>query len=111
MILLASCGGHSPGATAQPRPGGSGAAVAAGSASPAPPDQPAARDCDKLIAHAVELGAAERPNDQKPTADERASMQTQLRTSWEPKCRAMSSKGYDCALAAQTLAALDACGG
>jgi hypothetical protein len=85
--------------------------VAAGSANPARPDQPAPRDCDKLIAHTIDLAAAERPADQKPTADERASMQTQLRTTWEPKCKEMSSTGYDCALAAQTLAALDACGG
>jgi hypothetical protein len=64
-----------------------------------------------LIAHAVDLGAAERPDDQKPNVDERASMQAQLRTSWEPKCQAMSTRAFDCALAARTLADLDRCGG
>jgi len=112
VILLAACGGHTPGAPAQPRPGGSGSAVAAaGSASPARPDQPAPRDCDKLIVHTIDLAVAERPAEQKPTADERASMQSQLRTTWEAKCKDMSTQAYDCALAAQTLAALDACGG
>lgn len=70
-----------------------------------------ARDCDALIAHAVALGVAERPEDQKLTADERASMHAQLRTSFAPKCEQMTSRGYECALAAATLDELGACGG
>jgi hypothetical protein len=76
-----------------------------------PASSPKARDCDALIAHAVALGVAERPDDQKLTADERASMQAQLRTSFAPKCEQMTSRGYECALAAATLAELGACGG
>jgi hypothetical protein len=64
-----------------------------------------------LIAHAVDLGAAERPNDQKPNEQESATMQAQLKTSWTPKCEAMSSRAYECALSARTLAELDRCGG
>ena len=66
--------------------------------------------CTKLIAHAVDLGIAERPADQKPTDDERAAMQSQLRESWSPKCKQLTNHGYECALAAHTLAELDACG-
>lgn len=65
--------------------------------------------CDRLIAHVVALGAAERPADQKPTQDERTAIQAQMRTAWAPTCKQLTSRGYDCALAAHTLAELDAC--
>jgi len=59
----------------------------------------------------VGLAVAERPADQKPTEDERANIVTQLRGSWSPKCKQMTSRGYDCAVAAHTLGELERCGG
>ena len=111
MLLLVACG-PKPGAPAHPvdPQRGSGA----GSSEVAVPTGDASRteaQCDKLIAHAVELGAAERPPEQTPSDAERTAMQTQLRTSWSPKCKPMTSRGYECALAAHTLAELAACGG
>jgi hypothetical protein len=115
VVLVAACGAKPP----RPPASGFGPREGAGpqttdrARTPQAADaatQQAGRDCDKLIAHAVELGAAERPDDQKPNADERASMQAQLKSSWTPKCEAMSSRAYECAVAARTLPALDACG-
>jgi hypothetical protein len=54
---------------------------------------------------------AERPADQKPSDEERANIAKLLHSAWAPKCDAMTSKGYDCAATAQTLAELDRCGG
>jgi hypothetical protein len=67
--------------------------------------------CNKLIDRVVTLAVAERPADQKPTDDERANIVKQLHSAWAPKCEAMTNKGYDCAVKAQTLAELDRCGG
>jgi len=96
-----------PDGTPVPPKTGSGSAVV--ETTPPSPDR-TENQCDKLIAHAVALGAAERPADQKPTDDERTAMQNELRTSWSPKCKQLTSRGYECALAAHTLAELDACG-
>jgi hypothetical protein len=63
-----------------------------------------------LIDHVVTLAVDERPPDQKPTGDERAHLADQLRTSWFAKCGDMTSKGYDCALAARSLGDIDRCG-
>jgi hypothetical protein len=59
----------------------------------------------------VTLAVAERPADQKPTEAERANIVKQLQPTWAPKCKEMTTKGYDCAVSAQTLAELDRCGG
>lgn len=67
--------------------------------------------CDNLLAHTFELAVAERPAEQKLTADERTNIQTQLRKTWLASCRQMTSTGYDCALAAHSLAEVDACSG
>jgi hypothetical protein len=64
-----------------------------------------------LIEHVITLAVAERPAQQQPTSDERAQITEQLRTSWAPRCEAMTTKGYDCAVAAKTLGQLEACGG
>jgi hypothetical protein len=64
-----------------------------------------------LLDRVVTLAIAERPAEQIPTDAERANIVTQLRTSWSPKCEAMTNKGYDCALNAPTLADVDRCGG
>ena len=77
-----------------------------------PPEVSASeRNCDKLIDHLVTLAAAERPADQKPTDAERSNIATQLNSSWAPRCKQMTSSGYECALTASSLAALDRCGG
>ncbi len=74
--------------------------------------QPAAEDrCKKLIEHLVTLAVAERPAEQRISDDERKNIESQLRTSWGPKCNAMTERGYSCAVSAPTLAELDRCGG
>jgi hypothetical protein len=106
VIVLAACSGRA-GAPAHPEPkptGGSGSAATATTTGASD------ADCDKLITHAVDLGIAERPADQKPTADERTSLQAQLRQAWSAKCKQITSREYSCAIAAHTLAELDACG-
>jgi hypothetical protein len=102
-VVLAACGGPPTKTThAEPqRPQhGSGAAVAA---------TETAGPCDPLIAHVIVLAAAERPAEQRPTDAERAAIDKQLRETWSPACQRMTRKGYDCALAATTLAQLDGC--
>jgi hypothetical protein len=64
-----------------------------------------------LIDRVVTLAIAERPAEQAPTDTERANIVTQLRASWSPKCEAMTSKGFDCALRAPSLADVDRCSG
>jgi len=119
ILLAAACSGK-PSAPAHPG-GGPQTSIGPQTSDLGPQDhnqtsnggktQQGVRDCDKLIAHAVELGVAERPDDQKANADERQTMNTQLRTAWTSKCQQLTSHGYECALAAHTLAELDACGG
>lgn len=125
MLVVAACGGAPRGAPdrpAHPQPdrgsqgnpdprSGAAAHPIEPHASGARPGGANARDCDNLIRHAVSLGVAERPADQQLTADERAALHAQLRTQWTPKCEAMTSRGYHCALAATSLAELEACGG
>ena len=114
MIVLATACSSRPGAPAHPEPkptAGSGSAVAtAGGTSAGTPDDATER-CGKLVAHALALGDAERPADQKLTADERAKIEAQLRSDWAARCEQMTSRDHDCALAARTLAAISACGG
>jgi hypothetical protein len=87
---------------------GSAAGKVATEQTPAPRDH-ADEQCNKLIGHALSLAVAERPTDQQLTADERTNIELQLRKSWVPSCRTMSSRGYDCAIAAHSLAELDSC--
>lgn len=122
MVALVACGGGTrapahPTATSTATPmatpratRGSGARLAGGelhAEAPARSDE----QCDQLIAHALALGAAERPLDQKPTDAERVAIESELRAAWSPRCKQLTSRGYDCAMAAHTLAELDACGG
>jgi hypothetical protein len=114
VIVLATACSSRPGAPAHPErkpTAGSGSAVATtDGTSDAPPDDADAR-CARLVAHALALGDAERPADQKLTADERSKIEAQLRSDWAPKCQQMTSRDFECALAARTLAAISACGG
>jgi hypothetical protein len=73
-------------------------------------DERSSDDCRRLVDHTVALADAERPPEHKLTADERSRLATQLRDRWAASCKTMTSGGYQCALAARTLAELDACG-
>ena len=108
VVVLAACSGTAS-APAHPGPAGPDHEPPAPAPSPAP-DRTAA-DCARLIDHAVALGTSEQPGDQRPTAEERTAIATELRTAWTPRCQQMTSNGYACALAVGTLAELDACGG
>lgn len=108
MVVLAACSGTAS-APARPSPPASGPGPRGEAPHPAPERKEA--DCDRLITHALDLGSAERPPEQQLTADERTALQHNLRTTWLPRCNAMTSHGYECALSAHTLAELDACGG
>jgi hypothetical protein len=109
VVLAVACAGkpsapaHPSAPPPPPAPDSGGSAV--------PVADRSEEQCDKLIAHVVALGAAERPADQKPTDAERAAITAQMRTAWSPQCKQLTSRGFDCALAAQTLAALDTCPG
>jgi hypothetical protein len=116
--VATACGPGATGGPAQPtQPSGSGLQTAGTAAQPGigpstAEQQPAAEDrCKRLIDHVVTLAIAERPADQKVNADEQKNIASQLRTSWEPKCSAMTERGYTCAVNAPTLAELDRCGG
>ena len=75
------------------------------------PEPTSSDACAKLIAHAVELGIAERPPEHKLTGDERAAIETQLRGELGARCSQLTRRELECAMAAQTLAALQACAG
>ena len=95
---LLACGGSRAPAPARPQP------------TTAPHVESRSDDkCDKLIAHALTLAVAERPADQKLTDAERTSIETQLRASWIASCRQMTAAGYDCAVAATSIAELERC--
>src|SRR5689334_14747902 len=103
-LACSSGGGH----TRPPAPGHTP------DAGPAP--APAAlteRECDALIAHAIALRVAELkqtlPPEQVPTEAEQAALGTELRGKFLADCRGGTRRGYDCALAARTLAELGDC--
>ena len=95
----------------RPRPPGPGSAPDA--APPAAVAAPTERECDGLIAHAVALRAAELartlPPDQLPTEAEQAALRTELRGKFLAECRGGTRPGYDCAIAAKSLAELAGC--
>lgn len=110
MLVLVACGGKTRAPAPPAGTRGSGAGLGGGELHAAAADRSDAQ-CDQLIAHALALGIAERPPDQKPTDDERTAIETDLRAAWSPRCKQLTTRGYDCAMAAHTLAELDACGG
>jgi hypothetical protein len=109
VVLVVACGSK-PSAPAHPDTPQRPPAPSSGS-NAVPVADRSEEQCDTLIAHVVALGVDERPADQKPTDAERAEITAQMRTAWAPQCKQLTSRGYDCALAAQTLAALDRCRG
>jgi hypothetical protein len=118
VSAAAACGAGKASGPARPtEPSGSGSQASnvepkPGPGSNASQPRPAVENrCDKLIEHLVTLAVAERPAEQKISDDERKNIESQLRTSWGPKCNAMTERGYSCAVNAPTLAELDRCGG
>lgn len=107
-VLIAACGG---GHSAPSRPVASaGAHPAAPAAQAASPD---ARECDELIAHAVDLAAAERrsakPAEPAPTDDDRHAVERDVRAQLAAGCTSLPRAHYACAMQATTLDALTAC--
>src|SRR5262245_59566502 len=74
---------------------------------------PTERECEDLIAHAIRLRVAELkqtlPPAQVPTEAEQAALGAELRGKFLTDCRGGSRRGYDCAIAARTLAELGGC--
>jgi len=109
LSLAAAC---SSGGGGHPRPPGPASApdAAIPVAAPAGPTEP---ERDALIAHAVALRAAQLagtlPPDQLPTEAEQAALRAELRGRFLADCRGGTRRGYDCAIAASSLAELAAC--
>ena len=103
-LACSSGGGH-------PRPPPPGQTPDAGP--PPAAAAPTERECDALIAHAIALRVAELqqtlPPEQVPTEAEQAALGTELRGKFLADCRGGTRRGYDCALAAKTLAELGGC--
>lgn len=107
-LAIAACGSGKPGDSTHPR-GGSARPDAGAPQGTA--DGPSERECDELVDHAIEIELAARRAQQHakpmPTADELARLRAELRG--DPGCRALSREAYRCAMAAATLAELEAC--
>jgi hypothetical protein len=106
LLLALACGSGG----SRPRP------PAPGHTPDAPPPAAAApteRECEALIAHAIALRVAELeqalPPEQVPTEAEQAALGAELRGQHLADCQRGTRRGYDCAIAARTLAALAAC--
>jgi hypothetical protein len=80
---------------------------------PATAGSPTERECEDLIAHAIALRVAELkqalPPEQVPTDAEQAALAAELRGKLLADCRGGTRRGYDCAIAAKTLADLGGC--
>jgi hypothetical protein len=74
---------------------------------------PTERECEALIGHAIALRVAELaqalPPEQVPTEAEQAALAAELRGKFLGDCRGGSRRGYDCAMAARSLADLTGC--
>jgi hypothetical protein len=113
IALVTACGGRpsAPAHHAAKPPGGGGSERLAVEPTESRSDERTNDECGKLVEHALALGDAERPPEQALTGDERARLAAELRERWAAPCKEMTSRGYQCALAARTLVELDACGG
>jgi hypothetical protein len=105
VLALVACSGHTS-TPVHPSHGSGGSNEVSGSAvaEAAPNDA----DCDALIAHAVALAAAERP-EHTVTDDDQTHARSDLRAEYAPRCRAMSRASYLCALSAPSLPSLADC--
>jgi hypothetical protein len=103
VALVAACGARAPQPTPHPT---TPPTVAAG------PEAPTDRECEQLIAHAVELRVGElratKPA-QVPTDTEQDSVRRDIAASLGADCRRVSRSTYACAIAAKTSAELVGC--
>jgi hypothetical protein len=103
--LVVACSGAHPTNDPRPQPGSAGVA-------PIAADAPNERECDQLIAHAVELRIAElratKPSQLPTDADQQAAA-TSVRTALGAECRHVSRTAYACAIAAKTTHELTGC--
>ncbi len=108
LSLAAAC---SSGGGGHPRPPVPTAPPDAAPAAPAA--GPTERECEQLITHAIALRVGELartlPPEQVPTEAEQAALATELRGTFLADCRHGTRRGYDCAIAAKTLAELGGC--
>jgi len=107
-LLFAACGGgHAAPARPAPAPLRHDAGVAAVG------QPPSAAECDRLIAHAVDLGMAEqrahRTPERVPTEEQLAKVRAQLHDGYAAACHALTREALACAMAATTLDTLAAC--
>jgi len=117
LALALACSGGGGGRTHPTGPDHAPDAPAAGSggsaAAAVPAAPPTERECDELIAHAVALRVAELgqtlPPEQVPTEAEQAALRAELRGRFLADCRGGTRRGYDCAIAARSLADLGGC--
>jgi hypothetical protein len=105
FLAVVACGGRT--STPAHPDLGSGAPhdAPAGTTAEAPPND---ADCDALIAHAVALAAAERP-EHTVNDDDQAHARGDLHAQYAAKCRAMSRSDYLCALSAPSLESFAGC--
>ena len=113
LSLVLACSSSSSGARQRPPGPGPGPTLDGAPPPPAAAAAPSERECDDLIAHAIALRVAELrqtlPPEQVPTEAEQASLATELRGQLLADCRKGTRRGYDCAIAAKTLAELGGC--
>jgi hypothetical protein len=105
LLVLAACGSsprapaHGPAPT-PPRPDTGPAVVVR-------PEGPSDAQCTAMVDHALALGIAE---DAEPTPPEaQARLRAQLEAEFTPRCRGIAVEQVQCAMAAASLAALEAC--
>jgi hypothetical protein len=104
LAVLVACGGRQ--STPSHPSAGSGAGADTGSG---PPSE---RECAELIAHALDLAAAERraaKPDEALTDDERRALDGETRADLGPGCRSLTRARYACAMAVTNLQAIDRC--
>lgn len=113
LSLALACSGSSSSSSTRQRPPGPGHAHEGAKPPPAAAPAPTERECDELIAHAIALRVAELrqslPPEQVPTEAEQAALAAELRSQHLADCRSGTRRGYDCALAAKSLAELGGC--
>jgi hypothetical protein len=112
VVLAFSTVGCSNGPVSRPHtPSGSGSAVPADAPVATGPTAPTEQECEQLFRHVVALHMAEQrrtvPTDQLPTEAEQAQLREELAADGE--CRKLRRSELTCALAATTLAEVEAC--
>jgi hypothetical protein len=106
-LVVAACSSSAAPPTRPTDPTGSGSAATGTSGS----DAPTERECEQLVAHAIQLGAAERtgrPPDQLSTEADQEHLRTRMRP-FIDECRALPRDSYRCAIAATAISELAAC--